>query len=121
MYVKNKAGFTAKLRKEKERVVPLNQKLYDVLGSVKNKRGYCFRFNADWVTEKLNDLAEKAGIKGVTLNTLRHTFASHLAMQGVSLFHIAQWLGHSTTHVTELYAHLCKGNPGRGEIDLLSF
>lgn len=119
VYVRNKNGFTTKSLKE--RVIPLNQKLYDAFQGNKSKKGYCFKMNADWVTEKFVDIAERIELIDVSLHTLRHTFASHLAMQGVPLFHIAQWLGHSTTHVTELYAHLCPQDPGRSEINRLNF
>lgn len=37
---------------------------------------------------------------------LRHTFASRLAMAGVSLTAIAKLLGHTTAQITERYAHL---------------
>jgi integrase len=42
----------------------------------------------------------------VTPHVLRHTFASTAAQQGVSLYKIAAWMGHSQSDVTELYAHL---------------
>ena len=48
-----------------------------------------------------------AGIdKHVTPHTLRHTFASHLAMAGVDLYTISQLLGHSSIAMTQRYAHL---------------
>jgi len=42
----------------------------------------------------------------VTIHTLRHTCASRLVQKGVSLYVVQRWLGHSTIHVTERYAHL---------------
>lgn len=39
-------------------------------------------------------------------HTLRHTYASHLAMQGVPIQSISQLLGHSDVRVTMRYAHL---------------
>ena len=39
----------------------------------------------------------------------RHTFASQLAQEGVSLYKIAQWLGHSDVRTTQVYAHLRTG------------
>ncbi|MCB9824185.1 MAG: site-specific integrase [Planctomycetes bacterium] len=42
----------------------------------------------------------------VSLHVLRHTFASHLAQQGVPFHEIAHLLGHSSTYVTARYAHL---------------
>jgi site-specific recombinase XerD len=37
---------------------------------------------------------------------MRHTFASIAAQQGVSIYTIASWMGHSAIEVTELHAHL---------------
>jgi integrase len=42
----------------------------------------------------------------VTFHSLRHTFASWLAMQGESLITIRDLLGHKTTAMTERYSHL---------------
>lgn len=41
------------------------------------------------------------------IHTLRHTCASRLAMAGVPLAVIQQWLGHATITTTMRYAHLC--------------
>jgi site-specific recombinase XerD len=50
-------------------------------------------------------LAKKLGIKG-TLHDLRHTFANHLAMNGVSIPIIKELLGHSDISTTMIYSHL---------------
>jgi integrase len=46
---------------------------------------------------------------GRAWHMLRHTFASVAAQRGVSLYKIAQWLGHTDTRTTEIYAHLAAG------------
>ena len=43
----------------------------------------------------------------VTPHMLRHTFASLLAAQGVSLYKVSKWMGHESITTTEIYAHLC--------------
>jgi integrase len=49
----------------------------------------------------------KAGIVRAHFHSLRHTFASHSAMDGLSSMLIAKSLGHSTTkQVEKCYAHL---------------
>jgi len=35
----------------------------------------------------------------------RHTFSSRPAQQGISLYKIMKWLGHSSMQVTQIYAH----------------
>ena len=47
-----------------------------------------------------------AKLEGVTWHTLRHTFASRLAMNGQSDSTIAALLRHSGTHLVQRYAHL---------------
>ena len=42
----------------------------------------------------------------VTFHTLRHTFASWLAMDGINPFHLKELLGHSDLKLTEHYSHL---------------
>ena len=44
--------------------------------------------------------------KRVTFHTLRHSCASWMVMQGVSLYLVQKVLGHSTIQVTERYSHL---------------
>ena len=49
---------------------------------------------------------EKAGVtRGMGIHTLRHCFASHALEQGVELFIIKRWLGHSSIKTTCTYLH----------------
>ena len=52
----------------------------------------------------------------VTFHSLRHTFASWLAMQGESLITIRDLLGHKTTAMTERYAHLIPDHKRRAAV-----
>ncbi len=56
-----------------------------------------------------NKYKELAGItKNVTSHSLRHSFATHLLENGVSIFHIKQLLGHANISTTCFYLHLVK-------------
>jgi integrase len=51
-------------------------------------------------------IAASAGLKGVRIHDLRHTFASTALAEGVSLELIAKLLGHRELRTTARYAHL---------------
>lgn len=50
---------------------------------------------------------KKAGVtRGRGIHTLRHCFASHLLDDGVEIYVIKRWLGHSALKTTHKYIHL---------------
>jgi len=49
---------------------------------------------------------KKAKLNNFRWHDLRHTYASLLAMKNVSIYTIAELLGHSTIRMTKRYAHL---------------
>lgn len=51
----------------------------------------------------------RAGLNGVRIHDLRHTFASVAAAKGLSLPMIGKLLGHSQVQTTARYAHLAQG------------
>ena len=53
-------------------------------------------------------IREVAQLEGVRLHDLRHSFASFLVNQGVSLYVVQKLLGHSNAHTTQRYAHLAQ-------------
>lgn len=58
-------------------------------------------------TRQFNRFIDNAGLPSeITLHTCRDTFASWLVQEGVPIYKVSDWLGHSTVKVTERYAHL---------------
>ena len=51
-------------------------------------------------------VCRQAGLEGVRLHDLRHTFASHAVMQGVPLPVVSRLLGHIHPRMTFRYAHV---------------
>ncbi|MDR3048697.1 MAG: tyrosine-type recombinase/integrase [Elusimicrobiota bacterium] len=52
---------------------------------------------------------------------MRHTFASHLSMQGVSLNAIKELLGHSNIETTMIYAHVSQSYLDKNTVSKLHF
>jgi site-specific recombinase XerD len=96
--------------------LPLNQEATDIL------RSFDYRRFTEWVFPSTNPTThidpinfyhriylpavKAAGLEDVVWHTLRHTFASRLAMAGATESDIAACLRHSSTALVRRYAHL---------------
>ena len=96
----------------KKRILPLTPQLLELYNSIPKTNGeYLF---ASPVTGKpyvsiynsWNSARTKAGLKDVRMHDLRHSFASALVNSGRSLYEVQTLLGHSTSTMTQRYAHL---------------
>jgi integrase len=108
-----------------ERDVPLSPAL---LESLRARRGeptapmFPSRFGeryARFPDREFQHVVEAAGLRGGP-HTTRHTFASHFLQARPDLVLLAQVMGHSTTRVTELYAHFLPDHleKARGAVQL---
>lgn len=98
------------------RGVPMTNKVFTELYNFSRIRN--IKSDYLWTTkngEKLIDMRvrfykvlECADIKECRFHDLRHTVASHIAMNGGSLLDIAQVTGHKTMQMVKRYAHLTK-------------
>ena len=101
-----------------EREIPIGEQLYNLLKKHKdqNESGLKSRFvfpHRDGgkikikLRDKIIEIARDANIEDLTkIHTLRHTFASHLVMQGIDLPTVRKLMGHSDIQTTMIYAHL---------------
>ncbi|HEY8159888.1 MAG TPA: site-specific integrase [Methylobacter sp.] len=87
-----------------------------------NARGYVYQgIKKAMERSGLNDtdvVVEKGG--KVTIHTLRHTFASRLVQNGVSLAKVSKLLGHASITTTEIYAHLAPNEASEEAIRVLN-
>ncbi len=63
-----------------------------------NSRGYC--------TQAIRKAILRAGLQNVRVHTFRHTHASRLIQNGMSVYEVKEILGHGDIKTTMRYAHL---------------
>jgi integrase/recombinase XerD len=114
----------------KDRIVPMNAHVYDTLqhyiynfrnpamaGLAPQKLPHTCLFitGAFMLNLSLQELKKVTvahtplgglGAKHITLHTLRHSIATHLLQNGMSIESIALFLGHSSLESTQVYTHL---------------
>jgi integrase len=123
--IQSKPGFHTK--SYKPRSIPMNKELERTIMDLPQKGKFIFDkgngeplYTPDFYSAEFRKLLIEADIKGATLHSLRHTFASHLVMKGVDLRTVQELLGHSTIKVTECYSHLSPDHRSRA-VEVLNF
>lgn len=96
----------------RERHIPLDIDLLEVLRARKRNSGYVFTdelgrpFDHYRLSAELTRVCEQAGLRKIGWHALRHTFASYLAMNGTPLNVVQVLLGHVSIATTMRYAHV---------------
>lgn len=112
-------------KNNRTRHIPLDIDVYTMLYRRKEDTGYVFRgsegrpFTKYRMSYAMRALCRKVGFRKLGWHTLRHTFASHLAMRGVPLPAIKELMGHSTITTTMRYAHVAPSTL-RAAIEMLN-
>jgi integrase len=106
---------TFKTKHGKSRVVALNHTAVILLQSRKqlSPSEYVFTLNDKRIRDQHAGRLFKRAVRTAKLSdqqlhfhSLRHTFASWLVQNGVSLYQVQKLLGHSNPRITQVYAHL---------------
>lgn len=95
-------------KKKKERMIQMDEELRADLESHQKRQGFilgAIRKHENTFYLGIKHLLKTANLSG-SPHTLRHTFASHLAMAGVPLIQIKELLGHEDIQTVQIYAHL---------------
>jgi integrase len=110
--LKNRKVTVINSKNNESRVIPINQTLYQELLALSEKaKGEYVFSNRDGhpfgdVKKGFSSALKKAGIEDFRFHDLRHTFGSHLVMQGVNLRTVQQVMGHKDIKMTMRYSHL---------------
>ncbi len=113
IHIQSSLKFRTKLGKR--RTVPLNDVAAQLLQSKygKSTSEYVFTLNdrkisENWISHKFKYYIYEAKLNNYALHfhSLRHTFATWLVQEGVSIYEVQKLLGHSSISVTQIYSHL---------------
>jgi integrase len=98
----------------KRRTIPMSENVVGILQrrALNRKTNFIFwngrkRWTDNSVSHKFKLAVRSSGINpDVHFHSLRHTFASWLVQEGVSLYEVQKLLGHSDIIVTQVYSHI---------------
>jgi len=108
----DRTGMLQSPKSNRERHIPMDIDVYEALFYRRRKTGYVFLdrgdrpFTSARLLRELREVRYEVGLRPLGWHTLRHTFASHLAMRGVPLHVVQALLGHSSISTTMRYAHV---------------
>lgn len=116
--IRNGFIYLTETKSGKARQIPINDRLAEVFKEVRRgnqlKSPYVFcgpdgkRFFE--VKRSFASACRRAGLEDFRFHDLRHTFASHLVMNGVGLKAVQELLGHADIKMTMRYAHLSQAH-----------
>lgn len=80
--------------------------------------GHGTTWSRDALRHPWERVTRASGLRDITIHGMRHSYASQLVTAGAPLVYVQHQLGHSTSRMTERYAHLAPS--GRRWVEVLS-
>lgn len=97
---------------QNQTVLYMTDRVYEVLINRADNQSSQFVFNNSdgesrgYCTQSIRKAILRAGLQNCRVHTLRHTHASRLIQNGMSVYEVREILGHSDIKTTMRYAHL---------------
>ncbi len=111
--IDNPKGFLriiSEQKNKKEDRIPINKNMRAIIKKCSARRKDCitiFRFKTrTWVSQKFKGYARNADLEKFRFHDLRHTFASHLTMEGETLKAVKELMRHGDVSSTMIYANI---------------
>lgn len=110
--LENKKVTVRNTKNNETRVIPINKTLYQELSILSKNPGSEYVFSNGKghpfgdIKKSFSSALKRAKIEDFHFHDLRHTFGSHLVMQGIDLKTVQQVMGHKDIKMTMRYSHL---------------
>jgi len=100
-----------KTKGRKDRILPLDDELYNVLKGLNRISGFAFtygdgkyHYTSPTVSRIWTKALKDANVKYVKVHEWgRHSFATQAIQRGVPIYSLKEWLGHTKIEMTERY------------------
>lgn len=109
--IQNRPGFSTKTGKT--RVIPMHPLVYEMLQKRDQTTEWVFpgdrggKYFPNFLSSRFKKIIRDNKLDDrLHFHSLRHSCASMLVIDGVSLYHVQRILGHTTSRITQMYAHL---------------
>jgi integrase len=116
--IRNGFIYLKETKSNKARQIPINDQVGQIFRELRLKNQLKTQYvfcgpdgnRLQEVKRSFNSACRRAGIYDFRFHDLRHTFASHLVMNGVGLKAVQELLGHADLKMTMRYAHLSQAH-----------